>query len=388
MPAPYFVAASTGTAVNSSNVTLNINKPTGVVSGDILIAVIVIENNGVIVTVPSGWTQIYTWAGTARTYLYRKTAGGSEPSNYTWAPASNYNGGMLGAISAWRDAVWDASTTASSSGTLSTSFDCPSVTASVDNCRIIPLAVAFSSGDISGAVINPASGTAEVYDTQFRSMVNEGASKTQTMAGASGAFTVTRSGTGATLMWRTFTISLKGTNSPPNTPTTLQRTGLETDTTPNFSCDVSDPNAGEQIKARFEVQTAAGAAIGTVDSAFRTGNGTVTAEYSSALAIGTYRVRSKSIDDDAAESANTGWVSFSVLTSVEEDTNFLWNVKAVTDEDIQLIWNVEEENTVDLEVVWNTYQSTEDNIQFGWSVLTPWQEVVEDTDIWTQVVHA
>src|SRR5678810_1476683 len=63
------------------------NKPTGTVSGDVMVAHLIDEGNHTI-TPPSGWTQIdnqlVTSGSSIRAASFYKVAGGSEPSSYTW----------------------------------------------------------------------------------------------------------------------------------------------------------------------------------------------------------------------------------------------------------------------------------------------------------------
>lgn len=66
--------------------TFVVNKPTGTASGDVMFTMIN-TFNGAPVTVPSGWTLVKNQNNATPslgTYVYRKTAGGSEPSSYTW----------------------------------------------------------------------------------------------------------------------------------------------------------------------------------------------------------------------------------------------------------------------------------------------------------------
>jgi hypothetical protein len=67
-------------------------KPSGVASGDVLIAFLLIEGSHTI-TPPSGWTQIDTQASTSgQSFILRSyylVAGGSEPSTYTWTVSGN-----------------------------------------------------------------------------------------------------------------------------------------------------------------------------------------------------------------------------------------------------------------------------------------------------------
>ena len=89
-------SANSGTAsVNS----LQINKPSGVVNGDTLIAAISIGLNDIgTVAAPSGWTLVRQIDDDFRLLVYRKTASG-EPANYTWSwstgPARKVAGGIV-----------------------------------------------------------------------------------------------------------------------------------------------------------------------------------------------------------------------------------------------------------------------------------------------------
>lgn len=65
-----------------------INKPAGVVSGDLMIAVITADvQAGIAINVPTGWTAVRSYAGgaawTAATMVVKRTAGASEPSSWT-----------------------------------------------------------------------------------------------------------------------------------------------------------------------------------------------------------------------------------------------------------------------------------------------------------------
>lgn len=66
--------------------TVTVPKPTGVVSGDLLLLVIQNFANNGFSGVPSGWTEFgSSYAGDDGTlHLYYKWAGGSEPSDYSW----------------------------------------------------------------------------------------------------------------------------------------------------------------------------------------------------------------------------------------------------------------------------------------------------------------
>lgn len=83
------LSASAGATVS----TITQNKPTGVVSGDVMLAWIYVDTNGTISAAPSGWTQLDSQASattgqTYNMYVYYKVAGASEPTSYSWTASS------------------------------------------------------------------------------------------------------------------------------------------------------------------------------------------------------------------------------------------------------------------------------------------------------------
>ena len=83
------------TATFTTTSTLTINKPTGTVENDVMIACLVI-NPETINSVPDGWTLLYNSIinGTIaeRQYTYWKLAGASEGSSYSWGTTGNTSG--------------------------------------------------------------------------------------------------------------------------------------------------------------------------------------------------------------------------------------------------------------------------------------------------------
>lgn len=70
-------------------------KPTGVVSGDYMLAwVEAIGTSLTVSSAPSGWTLVQSETGNANilSALYAKVAGGSEPSTYTWTLSNSVKG--------------------------------------------------------------------------------------------------------------------------------------------------------------------------------------------------------------------------------------------------------------------------------------------------------
>lgn len=93
---------TTASATAGAPSTLTLNVPAGVVSGEILLALVMDWGFGTPdPNTPSGWTLLQT-GGTVpdyhRYYTYWRVATGSEPANYTWTGFHNYEpafGAML-----------------------------------------------------------------------------------------------------------------------------------------------------------------------------------------------------------------------------------------------------------------------------------------------------
>lgn len=72
-------------SASSTTTTLTCNKPTGTVSGDVLVAIIGYYLPTAPITPPSGWTLGGSNAnGNNAGIWYYKVAGGSEPATYAW----------------------------------------------------------------------------------------------------------------------------------------------------------------------------------------------------------------------------------------------------------------------------------------------------------------
>jgi hypothetical protein len=101
---PELVAVS---AVATGTNTLSISKPSGVVAGDILIAVIS-DSAGETWTGASGWTEIADRGTGVGLRIAYKVAGITEGSNYTFTPAeAPFGFHASGAILAYRRAAYD-----------------------------------------------------------------------------------------------------------------------------------------------------------------------------------------------------------------------------------------------------------------------------------------
>lgn len=175
----------------------------------------------------------------------------------------------------------------------------------------------------------------------------------------------------------------------PAPPSNLQRTSLSTVTTPSFSADLLE-SSGNQVKARYELYQNDGVTlIGTIDSAYITSNGTVSATYGSALPVGNYKVRAQTIDSSGYASAWTALTSFQINTAVTKDQTFLWDVATPTtpvSKDSTYLWNVDELKAKQFGLVWTVYSQALKDLTLLWNVNTPWVKVIDDVGtVWTGV---
>jgi hypothetical protein len=181
-----FVAAQSNSTNSGGAPALGITKPTGVVSGHVMIATITATGTGAI-TPPSGWTAVTdTTQGTAaRQITYYRVAGSAEPSLYSWGLGTTRqaSGGIFDYSGVNNTAPIDA--TASASGA-SGNAAAASVTTSVANDQVI-VAAGFN---ITTTVTAP-SGTTERYDKSSPLTTTEGADFAQATAGTTPAKTAT-----------------------------------------------------------------------------------------------------------------------------------------------------------------------------------------------------
>lgn len=84
-----FVGKGTAWATSSNTTSFTINRPSGVVSGDLMLAAVLIADSVVpTITAPSGWTVVRQFTSSdsfasARMAILKRTAGSSEPTSWT-----------------------------------------------------------------------------------------------------------------------------------------------------------------------------------------------------------------------------------------------------------------------------------------------------------------
>jgi hypothetical protein len=158
--------ATTATAASGTSVTAN--KPTGVVSGDLLLAVF--TNNNQTVTRPSGWTQLfYTSASTGNSWstgVYYKVAGASEPSSYTFSVPSAFP--LVLSITAWSgvDNTTPIGTqfADTASGSVSEPHTGPAKTVTITDGRLIYVRAVRYAGSTVPTFSTAAGGVTELVD--------------------------------------------------------------------------------------------------------------------------------------------------------------------------------------------------------------------------------
>jgi hypothetical protein len=181
------------TKIQSGGSSFEMDTPSGVSSGDIMVADIIISSDSIVVTTPSGWTKfpstpVKTATGYHSTalslYRYWRAVGESEPSTHTWSIASggvHWGGRIQNYTGVYTDAPLNVENSQSNAD--SGNLTAPSVTTTVVNCLLVPC---FAGG--SANAINVPSGFSERADFVWGTSSGryEGCDKSQAAAGATG----------------------------------------------------------------------------------------------------------------------------------------------------------------------------------------------------------
>lgn len=181
--------------------TLTINRPTGTVANDMMIAAIGVRPSTATISAPSGWTLVRRTdnggSGGASNSLavFRRTAGASEPASYAWdvTGATQSVGGIQSFANVDISNPIDAEAGQITASALTHAT--PSITTSVAKTMLV---TAHTFG--TSTTWTAPSGMSEGFDRQFQPVAsNEGQSieasyALQSSAGSSGAKTATASG--------------------------------------------------------------------------------------------------------------------------------------------------------------------------------------------------
>lgn len=193
--APAGIAQRGATQVSSGTSPRTVNKPAGVVSGDVLIAIQ--GSNGADPTLSSGFTNLSNATG-GDGYKYRvsyKVCGGSEPSTYDFGTTGNASS-LPVILSAWSGA--DNSTpfegaTAAAVSSNTNPFVTASITASLDNSLWFTF---FIDDEVNRTIATPPAGHTEVGSSfdgaghlaMYQKAVGAGATGTASLLWSSGTW--------------------------------------------------------------------------------------------------------------------------------------------------------------------------------------------------------
>lgn len=178
--------AERGTATNNGAGTgvtniLTLTKPTGVVSGDLLIACITedsVTTSGV--SIPTGWTRlisaVVSSGNTLYGAMYYKVAGGSEPSSYSWGNMTGFTDANLIAYSGVDNTTSFDVTSSSANGTANLTI--PGITTVTNGAQLL-----IAGGNWTG---NTPTATAGYTKETTQSDGNAIFDKSQATAGATG----------------------------------------------------------------------------------------------------------------------------------------------------------------------------------------------------------
>lgn len=206
------------TSANSTNTTLTITKPTGVVSGDLLIVNIAQRSSTAAIS-GSGWTVIdqktFDGGTTSGAVLY-KVAGGSEPANYSFSlgAGANNNTGTIVAFSGVDvgSGPFDvAPGTLSVSGANGNTATATGLTTVSANAGVLMVAMINDNQGLSNWSTTSPGTLTELYENQYNptganDLTTGGAFALKASAGATGNGTVT---IGANSRWAAMLLALK-----------------------------------------------------------------------------------------------------------------------------------------------------------------------------------
>lgn len=251
-----FRSAATKLGHNAGSIV--VDAPAGVISGDVLLAALVLRSPLPTVTLPSGWSHVLTTdAGSEyRQYVAVKVAGGAEPASYTFGLAGDADlaNAMIVAYSGVdnTDPV-DVSAGTAQALTSGTSIVAPSVTSTRDSGRAVAI---LGIGLGSPVTLSTPSGTTKRADVTGSSIAASAilVDYAHAPAGATGTKTSTASQSDTERVGQH--LVLKIANRRPLAPTTEFPPSVNKDATNRFSWVHNDQDGDDQqgYQLRYRVQ--------------------------------------------------------------------------------------------------------------------------------------
>ncbi|MCU1472277.1 PKD domain-containing protein [Amnibacterium sp.] len=195
------VGASSKATSTASVTAVTIAEPTGVVTGDVLVANINANNAPTMATVPAGWTQTIAPLadGTVTTvFSYYHVVTGTEPTSWTFtlSAAQKWNAGITDFQGVDTTSVWDTAAATQVSTTGTTSQAVPSVT------TVTPGAMLIGGNGVNSSTVTlgQPSGWTEAWEADGGKDIDL-ATKSFPTAGATGTSTFTHSATISGAAW-------------------------------------------------------------------------------------------------------------------------------------------------------------------------------------------
>lgn len=183
--------ASQANAQPTFGTSITVAKPSGVVSGDVLVAIIdSVCSSAFTITPPSGWTDRGVSQNSAhRAQVFTRVAGGSEPANYTWTTSQTITAaiGLILRYTPQLPTTPPGVVDAAAIGSSATPAVAPSVDATGNNDTLV--ALFFSAGTLGStpsgmtqrAAIDAGTPAVGAYD---QLLTNSGATGTRTWTGS------------------------------------------------------------------------------------------------------------------------------------------------------------------------------------------------------------
>lgn len=152
------LVASAQNQLTSSSTSLAISKPTGTISGDIMVAVTATAQPGSNMNQLSGWTRVLTVNSDNKLTVQYKIAGGSEPSSYTFTSGSSQK--MSGCIATFRNVSYDKIGSANTNAG-SGQVGAPSITPTLNNSILLAI---YASEEAGTTLVQPSGMTLVATD--------------------------------------------------------------------------------------------------------------------------------------------------------------------------------------------------------------------------------
>lgn len=158
-PATLSLASSTTATYGSGTTSMVVNKPSGVVSGELLVLLVNQRATAAVFTPPTGWTQVGVMSNTGKTQVWYRVADGTEGTTFTVTSNTSANA-VIGCLRFSNASTTTAPTFTSATGN-STTATTPAATVATGGSIVLGV---FAGGNANQSNVVPPSGYTEVFD--------------------------------------------------------------------------------------------------------------------------------------------------------------------------------------------------------------------------------